>query len=182
MINFKIYRKKVIIFVLSAVVLFLLVFGLYAIWWSEHTYKLEEVVPYCEHTTKLLENWCYNKNSCCASCLRDLMRFDHYYFGDEFNKNLELLTPPETIRHLGFLVANDLRLPDDRTIPIFICKTPIATVRTKEGEPSGKNHIAGFAHAGYRKMTPEEFKSLDKSLFIDLEILRVKFENPYLQC
>ena len=54
-INFKIYMKKVIIFGLSAVVLVPLLFGFYAVWWSEHTYKLEEAVDYCEYTTKLLE-------------------------------------------------------------------------------------------------------------------------------
>jgi len=170
-INFKIYMKKVIIVALSAVVLVPLLFGFCAVWWSEHTYKLEEAGDYCEYTTKLLEGWCYNKDSCCASCLHDLMRFDHYFFGDEFDEHLEFLTPPEAIRHLGYLVANDLRLPNDRAIPIFICKTPIATVRIKEGEPSGKHHIPGFAHAGCRKMTPEEFESLNKWLFIDIEIL-----------
>ena len=98
------------------------------------------------------------------------MQFDSA-FRDEIEENLEFLTPPESIKHLGYLVANDLRFPDDRAIPIFLCMTPIASVRREDGEPPGKNHLAGFAQARLRKMPPDEFKSLDKSLFIDIEIL-----------
>ena len=161
--------KKVIVCGLLVVVLVPLVYAIYAMWWIEHTQKLyTPAVNYCDYTTKLLDDWCYNEDSCCASCLRDSMQFNSIY---QIVENLELLTPPESIKHLGYLVSNDLRMPDDRAIPIFVCKTPIASVRIEKGEPPGKNHLAGFAHEGLRKMTPDEYKSLDKSLFIDIEIL-----------
>jgi hypothetical protein len=173
--------KKVIVIGLSVVILVPLVFVIYSMWWIEHTHELfAPAVNYFDFTTKLLDGWCGNEDGCCARCLRDLMQSDSTFW-DEIDDNLEFLTPPEEIKHLGFLIAKDLRLPDNRVIPIIVCKTPIASVRVEEGEPPGKNHLAGFAHTGLRKMTPDEFKSLDKSLFIDIEIVIKELKNMSME-
>ena len=169
--------KKVIVCSLTAVVLVPLVFLIYSAWWIDHTYKLyAPAMGYCAYTSLTLANWCRQQDTCCVNCLRDLMHSDHI-FRIEINENLLLLTPPKQIKHLGFLIAKDLRMPDDSAIPILVCKTPLDSVRREEGDPPGKNHLAGFAGTSFRKMTPDEFISLDKSLFIDIEILLKEMQN-----
>ena len=81
------------------------------------------------------------------------------------------LTPSVYIQDLGFLVADDLGLYDRADLPIIVCKTPLASVRAEKGEPGGKNHLAGYANGGLRRMTPGEFRSLDQSLYVDVEVL-----------
>jgi len=144
--------KKVILCVLLIAVLVPLAFVIYSMWWIEHTQELfAPAEGYCYHTAKLLQGWCAGADTCCASCLRDLMHYTKRIESSDIEEDLEWLTPPENIRHLGYLVANGLKLPDDRAIPILVCKTPLASVRTEEGEPPGKNHLAGFANVGLQK-------------------------------
>ena len=81
----------------------------------------------------------------------------------------DVLTPSEDAQRFGFLVANELALYDQKDLPILVCKTPLASVRRERGDPPGKNHLAGFSQGGFRKMTPEEFRSLDHSLYVDVE-------------
>ncbi len=166
--------KNIVNYGLLAVVLSPFLFGIYSVWWIECTYEIfHQVREYSIYFAVVSRDIFLHCNPDASYSFLDCLRQygEDYFEGQgpyDLDEIREFFIPPEDIKHLGYLVANDLKLYDNRTSPIFVCKTPIADVRPRPGEPSGKNHLAVFG-GSVRKMTPEEFMSLDKSLYIDVE-------------
>ena len=164
--------RAVIFFIVS---LFALAY--YFEWWMENTSRLNShLLEYCYSVTRTLlggiDHICCSErpfdDTCCAE-LPTFWEFDQHNMS-EIDRILKGLIPPEEIRHLGFLVAKDLKISKDDEIPIMICKTSRETIRKKKGTPP-KNHLVKFANGECDWLAPSEYMSLDKSLYIDIEIL-----------
>ena len=152
--------------ILSIVIL--LALGFYLDWWMEDTSILNStVLGYCRSATVTLLGG-YD-DTCCGEDRRTFWELDQHT-RSEIDKMLQGLIPPEDIRHLGFLIVKDLRISKDNKIPILICKTPLEDIRKEKGIPA-KNYIAGIADGWCGWWPPKEYMSLDKSLYIDIEIL-----------
>jgi len=146
-------------------------FLFYSAWWLDSTGKIfgptRNYVLHFGYQARLVVDQCSPEAGSFLDCLREYS--DPSYYGTENIYPMRgFFTPPEEIKHLGFLVANDLKLFNDDIGPLFVCMTPIHDIRVVEGEPSGKNHLAVFYNDALRKLPPEEYQSLDKSLYIDV--------------
>jgi hypothetical protein len=169
------FMKKAIIYTLSILVLCTLAFLVYSGWWIERTHEMyAPVYNYISHAAHELNqlhgNNCYIEVDSLIDCIRE-SRKHRLISGSEIIECRHVLTPSKDALRFGFLIANELALYDQKDLPILVCKTPLASVRREEGDPPGRNHLAGFSQGGFRKMTPEEFRALDRSLYVDVEAI-----------
>jgi hypothetical protein len=131
---------------------------------------------YCNSSSSRFTAMCEDADTCCHDCFSELLKSSDYT-RSELADFFQDIIPPDEIRDLGFLVAKSIKIPDDSKIPILVCKTAIEPIRPEDGGPPGKDHLVVYHGSAASWMTPLDYEALDKSQYIDIEVLIKEYEE-----
>ena len=131
---------------------------------------------YCKSTSSKFITMCEDVGTCCYECLSELFQSGDYTKGDLADLFQDII-PPDEIRDLGFLVAKSIKISDDLKTPILVCKTTIEPLRSKDGGPPGKDHLVVYNGFATSWMIPSDYEALDKSQYIDIEVLIKEYDE-----